>query len=357
MSPDGIPPDIPPDLCSEVRVNGVEGSAGFPPDIPPDLSLGNSVEVPMVVSKVSRGVPFSDSGIAFSITLTDGDLLFLKEWLGDNWVARMFNEKLEIGDSKLLVSFRSESDLWEFGVNFVVILCVEGVGLQECDFGVLANLYGSVQEILAGIVHLCRCRSGSVVKFPQLEVNANAFELNSNASLVVLDKRKKRSVRNEGTQVKACKVIWGGDNVSKVPVMGDGEFCKEVLPDGAAAGEMVDELGRERVIGGEKGVVKRSKKSSDLVKQGQQFTFATSVLKLEFNPGSSDGIAKEVMPMFSENIVNKVGDEVAGIGKVNKSKGSVSMKKLIKEKSAELKPYCISKKDLPLFNSLKPSAN
>ncbi|MFS7888738.1 hypothetical protein Hanom_Chr00s000002g01598611 [Helianthus anomalus] len=213
----------------------------------------------------------------------------------------MFNEKLEIGDSKLLVSFRSESDLREFGVNFAVILCVEGLGLQGCDFEVLANLFGSVQEILAGIVQLCSCRSGSVVKFPQLEVNANAFELNSNASLVFMDKRKKRSVRNEGTQVKACKVNWGENNVSKVPVMGDGEFCKEVLPDGAAAGEMVDELGKERVVGGEKEVVKRSKKSPDLVMQGQQFTFATSVLKLEFSPGSRDGIAKEVMPLFSEN--------------------------------------------------------
>ncbi|KAJ0525855.1 hypothetical protein HanHA300_Chr09g0316761 [Helianthus annuus] len=140
MSPAGVPPDIPPDLSSEVRVNGVEGSAGFPPDIPPDLNLGNASEVPMVVSK---------------------------EWLGDNWVARMFNEKLEIGDSKLVASFRSESDLREFGVNFAVILCVEGLGLQGCDFEVLANLFGSVQEILAGIVQLCSCRAGSVVKFPQ----------------------------------------------------------------------------------------------------------------------------------------------------------------------------------------------
>ncbi|KAF5805396.1 hypothetical protein HanXRQr2_Chr05g0208801 [Helianthus annuus] len=329
MSPAGVPPDIPPDLSSEVRVNGVEGSAGFPPDIPPDLSLGNAIEVPMVVSK---------------------------EWLGDNWVARMFNEKLEIGDSKLVASFRSESDLREFGVNFAVILCVEGLGLQGCDFKVLANLFGSVQEILAGIVQLCSCRAGSVVKFPQLEVNANAFELNSNASLVFMDKRKKRSVRNEGTQVKACKVNWGGDNVSKVPVLGDGEFCKEVLPDGAAASEMVDELGKERVTGGEKEVVKRSKKCSDLVMQGQQFTFATSVLKLEFNPGSRDGSVKEVVPLFSENKVNKIGDDVSGMGKANKSKSSVSMKKLIQEKSAELKPYCITKKDLPLLNSLKPSA-
>ncbi|KAJ0636897.1 hypothetical protein HanOQP8_Chr17g0667391 [Helianthus annuus] len=240
----------------------------------------------------------------------------------------MFNEKLEIGDSKLL----------------------------GCDFEVLANLFGSVQEILVGTMQICSCRSGSVVKFPQLEVNANAFELNNNASLVLMDKRKKRSVRNEGTQVKACKVSWDGNNVSKVPVKGDGEFCKEVLPDGAAAGEMVDELGRERVVGGEKEVVKRSKKSSDLIMQGQQFTFATSVLKLEFNPGSRDGNVMEVMPLFSENKVNKVGEEVSGIGKVNKSKGSVSMKKLIQEKSAELKPYCFSKKDLPLMNSLKPSA-
>ncbi|MFS7888739.1 hypothetical protein Hanom_Chr00s000002g01598621 [Helianthus anomalus] len=78
MSPAGFPLDIPPDLSSEVRVNGLEGSAGIPLDIPPDLSLGNYVEVPMVVSKVSRGVPFSDSGIAFSISLSDRDLLFLK---------------------------------------------------------------------------------------------------------------------------------------------------------------------------------------------------------------------------------------------------------------------------------------
>ncbi|MFS8002561.1 hypothetical protein Hanom_Chr13g01203491 [Helianthus anomalus] len=150
-----------------------------------------------------------------------------------------------------------------------------------------------------------------------------------------MDKRKKRSVRNEGTQVKACKVNWGGNNVSKVTVLGDGEFCKEVLPDGAAASEMVDVLGKERVIGGEKEIVKRSKKCSDLVMQGQQFTFATSVLKLEFNPGSRDGIVKEDVPLFSENKVNKIGDDVSGMGKVNKRKSSVSMKKLIQEKSAE----------------------
>ncbi|KAJ0521407.1 hypothetical protein HanIR_Chr10g0470541 [Helianthus annuus] len=345
MSPAGIPPDIPPNLGSDVRVNGLEGSVLVSKGCQEkdlssmdDLSLGITDEVPMVVSKASRGIPFSDSGIAFSIALSDRDLHFLKEWLGDNWVARMFNEKLEIGDSKLMVSFRSESDLREFGVNFAVILCVEGLGLQGCDF------------------EICSCRSGSVVKFPQLEVNAKAFELNNNASLVLMDKRKKRSVRNEGTQVKACKVSWDGNNVSKVTVKGDGEFCKEVLPDGAAAGQMVDELGKERGVGGEKEVVKRSKKSSDLIMQGQQFSFATSVLKLEFNPGSRDGNVKEVMPLFSENKVNKAGEEVSGIGKVNKSKGSVSMKKLIQEKSAELTPYRISKKDLLLLNSLKPSA-
>ncbi|MFS8000819.1 hypothetical protein Hanom_Chr13g01183011 [Helianthus anomalus] len=143
-----------------------------------EQGMSEVVVVPTVVSKVSRGFQFSDSGIAYWIVLSEVDLLFLKGMLGDNWVFRMFNEKLEIGSSDLRVSFKSESDLVGFGV---------------------AGLYGSVQELLAGIVQVCDVKSvdgdlRNILKFPQLDINANAFEFNSNANFVLLNKRKKRSV-------------------------------------------------------------------------------------------------------------------------------------------------------------------
>ncbi|KAM0044115.1 hypothetical protein Hdeb2414_s0010g00349401 [Helianthus debilis subsp. tardiflorus] len=97
--------------------------------------------------------------------------------LGENWMFRMFNEKLEIGGSDLK-------------------------GLIGADFDQLSGLYGSVREILAGIVQICDSKLGSGVevdmrdtlKFPQLDVNVNGFDLNNNGALVLMNKRKKRSI-------------------------------------------------------------------------------------------------------------------------------------------------------------------
>ncbi|MFS8000828.1 hypothetical protein Hanom_Chr13g01183131 [Helianthus anomalus] len=119
-----VPPDIPPDLgsgCGAIGSEGVvlsEGSAlglayvnGDLMNMSSEQGMSEVVVIPTGVSKVSRGFQFSDSGIAYWIVLSEVDLLFLKGMLGDNWVFRMFNEKLEIGSSDLRVSFKSESDL------------------------------------------------------------------------------------------------------------------------------------------------------------------------------------------------------------------------------------------------------
>ncbi|KAJ0773771.1 hypothetical protein HanOQP8_Chr03g0104071 [Helianthus annuus] len=315
-----VPPDIPPDLGLGGGISGSEGLLSSECSAAAsvvsnenkvkeleDLSMGEVVVVPTVVSTVSRGFQFSDSGIAYWIVLFEVDLLFLKGMLGENWVFRMFNEKLELGCSDFRVSFKSESDLEGFGVDFSVMLCVEGKGLRGCDFEKVSGLFGSVQEILAGVVQLCGIQSESgdsrdgrlVLKFPQLEVDVNAFELNNNAKFVLLNKRKKRPVKNEGVQVKTCKVLWGTDNFFKKPVKCSEERYSEVLPDGATACELASDLNMNKRIGIDKEVIKRSGRSNMNSNQGQQFKFATSVLDLKFSPGSSDGKLKSEIPVFS----------------------------------------------------------
>ncbi|MFS7967950.1 hypothetical protein Hanom_Chr09g00791841 [Helianthus anomalus] len=160
-----VPTDIPPDLGLGGGISGSEGLLSSEGSAAAsvvsnentvkeleDLSMGEVVVVPTVVSKVSRGFQFSDSGIAYWIVLSEVDLLFLKGMLGENWVFRMFNEKLELGCSDLRVWFKSESDLEGFGVDFSVMLCVEGKGLRGCDFEKVSGLFGSVQYILVGVV-------------------------------------------------------------------------------------------------------------------------------------------------------------------------------------------------------------
>ncbi|MFS8021036.1 hypothetical protein Hanom_Chr16g01422741 [Helianthus anomalus] len=355
--PPRVPPDVPPDLGSGAGFDGAEGlllaegssseSVGLFGDqmnVSSDQRMGEVVIVPAEISKVSRGFQISDTGIAYWIVLSEVDLVFLKGMLGDNWVFRMFNEKLELGNSDLRVSFKSEADLEGFGVNFSVMLCVEGRGLQGCDFEQISGLFGSVQEILAGMVQLCGINSESVdregdernsVKFPQLEVNVNAFEVNSDASFVLLNKRKKRSIKKEGTRVKTCKVLWGKENYIRKAVSGSEEVCHEVLPDGAAACEMAAELGRKKRVDGVKEVIKKSGKGNEISIQGQQFKFASSVLDLKFSPGSSDGMFREEVPIISGNR-DVVKGEMINMGqKVERSSKSVSMKKLIKEKTAD----------------------
>ncbi|MFS7993265.1 hypothetical protein Hanom_Chr12g01092071 [Helianthus anomalus] len=341
-----IPPDVPPDLGSGGGFDGSEGlllaegssseSVGLFGDqvnVSSDQRMGEVVVVPAVISKVSRGFQISDTGIAYWIVLSEVDLVFLKGMLGDNWVFRMFNEKLELGNSDLRVSFKSEADLEGFGVNFSVMLCVEGRGLQGCD---LEQISGGDER--------------NSVKFPQLEVNVNAFEVNSDASFVLLNKRKKRSIKNEGTRVKTCKVLSGKENYFRKAVSGSEEVCNEVLPDGAAACEMAAELGRKKRADGVKEVIKKSGKGNEISNQGQQFKFATSVLDLKFSPGSSDGKFREEVPIISGNREVVKGEMINMGQKVERSSKRVSMKKLIKEKTAELKPYCITKSDIPLLN-------
>ncbi|KAF5785034.1 hypothetical protein HanXRQr2_Chr10g0423861 [Helianthus annuus] len=369
MSSTSVPPDIPPDLGLDSGLIGAVGSVlhsigsvvsqvGLNDgrmDSSEGNGLGDGIAEPQVVSKVSRGFKTSESGIAFSVTLSNEDLMFLKDMLGDNWLFRMFNEKLGIGDSDLKVIFKSESDLGGFGVNFEVLLCVEGAGLVGADFEQLSGLYGSVREILAGIVQNCCSKLGlevevdmrDTLKFPQLDVNVNGFDLNNNGALVFMNKRKKRSIKNEGTQVKSSRVLQGNGSCIKLAVKGSEEVCKEVLPDGAAVGEMTMELSKSGKAGGVKEKIKKNGKGNESSVQDQQFRFATSVLELKYSPGSSDGKMKIEVPAFSG--VKEGSREEIGVAsqKPVKSSKRVSMKKLIQEKSAEVLPYRIVKSDLP----------
>ncbi|KAM0027408.1 hypothetical protein Hdeb2414_s0019g00539801 [Helianthus debilis subsp. tardiflorus] len=191
--------------------------------------------------------------------------------LGENWMFRMFNEKLGIGGSDLKVFFKSESDLGGFGVSFEVLLFVEGAGLLGADFDQISGLYGSVREILAGIVQTCSRKSESGVevdmrdtlKFPQLDVNVNGFDLNNNGALVFMNKRKKRSIKNEGTQVKSSRVLQDNGSCVKLSMKGSEEVCKEVLPDGAAVGEMTVELNKLGRTGGVKEKIKKNGKGNE----------------------------------------------------------------------------------------------
>ncbi|MFS7905389.1 hypothetical protein Hanom_Chr01g00047091 [Helianthus anomalus] len=321
MSSTSVPPDIPPDLRLDPGLIGSEGSVQLSigasvsqlglndgrMDSSEGNGLGEGIAEPTVVSKVSRGFRTSDSGIAFSVILSNEDLLFLKDMLGENWMFRMFNEKLGIGGSDLKVFFKSESDLGGFGVSFEVLLCVEGAGLLGVDFDQISGLYGSVREILAGIVQICSSKLGSGVevdmrdtlKFPQLDVNVNGFDLNNNGALVFMNKRKKRSIKNEGSQVKSSRVLQDNGSCVKLTVKGSEEVCKEVLPDGAAVGEMTVELSKSGRTGGVKENIKKNGKGNEGSVQDQQFRFATSVLELKYSPGSSDGKMKVEVPVFS----------------------------------------------------------
>ncbi|MFS7946608.1 hypothetical protein Hanom_Chr06g00538391 [Helianthus anomalus] len=256
MTSTSVPPDIPPDLRLDSSVQHSIGTSVSQlclndgrMDSSEGNGLGDGIAEPKVVSKVSRGFRTSDSGIAFSIILSNEDLMFLKDMLGENWLFRMFNEKLGIGGSDLKVIFKSESHLGGFRVSFEVLLCVEGAGL----------------EILAGIVQICSSKLGSGVevdmrdtlKFPQLDINVNGFDLNNNGALVFMNKRKKRSIKNEGTHVKSSRVLQDNGSCVKLSVKGSGEVCKEVLPDGAAVGEMIVELSKSGRTGGVKEKIKK----------------------------------------------------------------------------------------------------
>ncbi|MFS7912411.1 hypothetical protein Hanom_Chr02g00129651 [Helianthus anomalus] len=93
----------------------------------------------------------------------------------------------------------------------------------------------------------------------------------------------------------------------------------------------------------------------------KMFSFSVAALNFSFNPGSENGKVKDVAPVFRDNVNNGngvVGSLVKkdGMKRLGGSKNvkKASMKKLIREKSAEMSPYCISKADMPFINSLKP---
>ncbi|KAM0025778.1 hypothetical protein Hdeb2414_s0021g00578561 [Helianthus debilis subsp. tardiflorus] len=147
----------------------------------------------------------------------------------------------------LKVSFSVDSGLEDFKAGCVVNLLINGLGSRVCSSELFSGQYGSVLKVLAKLakqrdgMDLVMKEVGGRVKFPQLNLNVNVFDRNSGGLLECLDKRKKRSVRNEGLKVKASKVVWDDKSYLKVPVEGEIACKDEVLPDGASAHELVDD--------------------------------------------------------------------------------------------------------------------
>ncbi|KAJ0501804.1 hypothetical protein HanRHA438_Chr11g0507051 [Helianthus annuus] len=233
-----IPPDPPPDLgdrgfilepvglrFSGEGICGVGGLKNSEEDLKmKDVGMGWSDSAR--VSEISVGL---DSGISRSIILSEDDLVCLGNVLGDNWKSRVLSEKLVFNNSDLKVSFSADSGLNGLRVGCSVNLIIEGLDRGDCYDEICSYQFGSVLEVLTKLAK-CGGRMGGKdmfmkevsgrVKFPQLDPNSNVFDLNSSGFLNFMDKRKKRSIRNEGLMVKASKVMWDDKLCMKVPLEG-----------------------------------------------------------------------------------------------------------------------------------------
>ncbi|KAJ0786224.1 hypothetical protein HanOQP8_Chr02g0052871 [Helianthus annuus] len=314
-----IPPDPPPDLgdrgfisepvglrFSGEGICGVGGLKNSDEDLKmKDVGMGWSDSAR--VSEISVGL---DSGISRSIILSEDDLVCLGNVLGDNWKSRVLNEKLVFNNSDLKVSFSADSGLNGLRVGCSVNLIIEGLDGGDCYDEICSYQFGSVLEVLTKLAK-CGGRMGGKdmfmkevsgrVKFPQLDPNSNVFDLNSSGILNFMDKRKKRSIRNEGLMVKASKVMWDDKLCMKVPLEGSVAGKDEVLPDGACAHELAATL----VSLGNKGMNRdgmvRSSRRSGFNDNARMFSFSVAALNFSFNPGSKDGKVQEPAPDFNVN--------------------------------------------------------
>ncbi|KAJ0703330.1 hypothetical protein HanPI659440_Chr14g0549831 [Helianthus annuus] len=178
----------------------------------------------------------AESGIIRSVMLVESDVVCLGRVLGDNWRSRVLKEKIVFSNLDLKVSFSADTDLEGINAGCSVNLLIEGLGKRSCPVELFSGQYGSVLDVLS---NLAKCSGTSDwgndmvmkemsgrVKLPQMDPNINVFDINSGGTIECLDKRKKRSVRNEGLQVKTSKVMW--DNRSYVKVPAEGKIaCKD----------------------------------------------------------------------------------------------------------------------------------
>ncbi|KAJ0840015.1 hypothetical protein HanPSC8_Chr14g0613741 [Helianthus annuus] len=230
--------------------NPKHDSVHIPPDPPPDLGFGSFANV----TSGANITGVNEFGFGGSKELNSSSLLKMKGTAmsskvyisamevpvaaesGDNWRSRVLKEKIVFSNSDLKVSFSADTDLEGINAGCSVNLLIEGLGKRSCLVELFSGQYGSVLDVLS---NLAKCSGTSDwgndmvmkemsgrVKLPQMDPNINVFDINSRGTIECLDKRKKRSVRNEGLQVKTSKVMW--DNRSYVKVPAEGKIaCKD----------------------------------------------------------------------------------------------------------------------------------
>ncbi|KAJ0886058.1 hypothetical protein HanRHA438_Chr09g0374981 [Helianthus annuus] len=390
-----VPPDPPP----VTGVGGLfvmpEGLKGFSDSVKgasllPEVGvvqsscgLGNScmeeaVEELKSGVRVSSGGLVIDKGMFSSVFLSMADFDYLKSVLGVNWKQRLFNEKLMFSNSDLKVSFSVDSDLTENGDSNRVNILLEGKDIHECPSELFSGKFGSVLELLTKIDKIkggvdsfvdkwvlddsIMKDGGGRGKVSQIDASVNVFDVNSSVGFVMMDKRKKRSVRNEGLQVKAFKAMWGDNAAVKILLDEDVGSKYDVLPDGACALEMAKSLANVGCKGVCKDKLWKKVQKGGFNDDARRFKFSATALNFSFSPGSNDGKKKVVMPVFCKEEGNgfsggdmgKFVDKGLKVGG-RKSIKKESMKKLIQKKVAELEPYKVTKADMPFINSLKPA--
>ncbi|MFS7948274.1 hypothetical protein Hanom_Chr06g00558021 [Helianthus anomalus] len=236
--------------------NPKHDSVHIPPDPPPDLGFGSFANVTSgaditgmkgtaISSKVCVSVVevpvAAKSGNIPLVVLAESDVVCLGRVLGDNWRSRVLKEKIVFSNSDLRFSFSADTDLEVINAGCYVNLLIEGLGKRRCPIELFSSQYGSVFDVLS---YLAKC-SGTSDGGNDMVMK----EMSVCGTIECLDKRKKRSVRNEGLQVKASKVMWDNRSTIKVPVEGKIACKDDVLPNGACSYELVDSFAKTRCKG------------------------------------------------------------------------------------------------------------
>ncbi|MFS7966915.1 hypothetical protein Hanom_Chr09g00779591 [Helianthus anomalus] len=260
----------------------------------------------------------AESGIIHSVVLAESDVVCLGRVLGDNWRSRVLKEKIVFSHSDLRVSFSADFELEGIKAGSSVNLLIEGLGKGRCPVELFSGQYGSVLDVLGNLARQkgsddvgrgCNGDSDMVMKersgrskFSQLNPNVSVFDVNSGGAIECLEKRKKRSIKNEGLQVKASTVMWNENSYVKIPLEGNVASKDEVLPDGACSFELVDSMAKTRNIGRSRDVYIRKNRSGGFNDNARLFSFFVAALNFSFKPGSLDGKSEGIVPVFGEQM-------------------------------------------------------
>ncbi|KAM0057836.1 hypothetical protein Hdeb2414_s0005g00163081 [Helianthus debilis subsp. tardiflorus] len=299
--------------------NPKHDSVHIPPDPPPDLGFGSFANVTSGVETAGIN-DFSFGGAteknSSSLLKTKGSAMGSKVCAravevsavaesGDNWKSRVLKEKIVFSNSDLRVSFSADTDLEGINAGCSVNLLIEGLGKRSCPVELFSGQYGSVLDVLASLAKqkgsddegmggnssndFDMKESSCRFKLSQLDPNINVFDINNVGSVELMDKRKKRSFRNEGLQVKASKVMWDNNSYIKMPLEGSTACKDEVLPDGICAVEIMDNLTKMGCKGMCRDRVLRSNKKGGFNDNARMFNFSVAALNFAYNPGSLNG--------------------------------------------------------------------